>query len=631
MTTFKVLYNNGTALGDMTELVTNVTVSGDIATAYRTAEISFTNTRNGNTTYMDVDYGKEIRILVDNKEFFRGVIFKTTINEKGDASITAYDYNVYLTKSTDSFKFVNKTATEIIKWLCTRWDITMGQIDDTKYIIPGLILREKTLWDMMVIALTETQKQTGKRFILRNELGKLTLKAVATQLVKFVIEDGRNLLTASRSVSIEDRKTFVKLLANADTKPINSTAYSVASKKAIGIMQHYEVINDPTSQARLNALAQQMLAQLNQNTEEIDVESLGEPEIISGVGILIDNYMTGVNGSYFVSSDSHKFDANGTYTMSLKLSKTLELPQEDYEPPSPSSSSSNGTQISTSGRAVVSDAVRKWEPTVRKYAKLYGIEGYTELLLAIMMQESHGVDPDLMQASAAAGHRVVYAASIAAGVRYFAHVLKLAGGDLYLAIQSYNYGEGFISYAKQLGGYSKQTAKDYSDYMKRKYGYKVYGDPLYVDHVLRYYVNVENSSRSTSNPGGFIKPCAGRLTSGFGGARHHMGIDIAQSGNVPIRAAADGTVSRSYYSASYGECVMIVHNINGVTYETVYAHMRKGSRTVRVGQNVKQGQVIGYMGSTGDSTGQHLHFEIHKGRWNVQKTNAVNPLNYIKI
>lgn len=73
---------------------------------------------------------------------------------------------------------------------------------------------------------------------------------------------------------------------------------------------------------------------------------------------------------------------------------------------------------------------------------------------------------------------------------------------------------------------------------------------------------------------------------------------------------------------------MIVHTINGQTWETVYAHMRAGSHRVSVGQQVKQGQVTGIMGNTGHSTGQHLHFELHKGRWNINKTNAVD-LNYI--
>ncbi len=121
-----------------------------------------------------------------------------------------------------------------------------------------------------------------------------------------------------------------------------------------------------------------------------------------------------------------------------------------------------------------------------------------------------------------------------------------------------------------------------------------------------------------------------RVTSGFRGDRpDHHGIDLAQSGYHPIYAAAGGQVSRSYFSTSYGECIMIVHNINGVTWETVYAHMRSGSRTVKQGDYVTQGQTIGVMGETGEAYGQHLHFEMHKGSWNMNKSNAVNPLDYL--
>jgi murein DD-endopeptidase MepM/ murein hydrolase activator NlpD len=135
----------------------------------------------------------------------------------------------------------------------------------------------------------------------------------------------------------------------------------------------------------------------------------------------------------------------------------------------------------------------------------------------------------------------------------------------------------------------------------------------------------------------FIQPVSGRVTSFFGHdvlqgkERQHWGIDWAQSGVINIKASADGTVSRSYLSTSYGECIFILHNIDGITYETVYAHMRSGSRKFHEGDHVTQGQVIGLMGSTGESTGQHLHFELHKGRWNIKKTNAVDPLNYVGV
>lgn len=136
-------------------------------------------------------------------------------------------------------------------------------------------------------------------------------------------------------------------------------------------------------------------------------------------------------------------------------------------------------------------------------------------------------------------------------------------------------------------------------------------------------------SGAAVNRGGFIKPAAGSYTSGFGPrwGKMHAGIDIAASGTVPVIAAADGVVIRAYYSQSYGNVVFISHRINGQTYTTVYAHL--SSYSVGTGQTVKQGQQIGIMGNTGDSQGQHLHFELHAGQWNQSKSNAVNPMPYL--
>jgi peptidoglycan hydrolase CwlO-like protein len=133
---------------------------------------------------------------------------------------------------------------------------------------------------------------------------------------------------------------------------------------------------------------------------------------------------------------------------------------------------------------------------------------------------------------------------------------------------------------------------------------------------------------SSSGSGIFMKPSAGYYSSGYGGrwGTNHNGIDIAASGKVPIVAAADGVVSRSYFSSSYGNAIFITHYINGKQYTTVYAHM--SSRMASNGQTVKKGQQIGLMGNTGRSFGQHLHFEIHEGPWNISKSNAVNPRKY---
>lgn len=140
---------------------------------------------------------------------------------------------------------------------------------------------------------------------------------------------------------------------------------------------------------------------------------------------------------------------------------------------------------------------------------------------------------------------------------------------------------------------------------------------------------VEQSTPPVSS-GNFTWPANGRLTSGLGSrwGDFHAGIDIAnKAGGVPIVAAADGVVIRSYYSSSYGNAIFVAHSINGQMYTTVYAHM--SSRNVSSGQVVSKGQQIGIMGNTGQSFGQHLHFELHKGEWNASKSNAVDPVPYL--
>ena len=137
------------------------------------------------------------------------------------------------------------------------------------------------------------------------------------------------------------------------------------------------------------------------------------------------------------------------------------------------------------------------------------------------------------------------------------------------------------------------------------------------------------SSSYTVNSSGFIKPASGYYSSPFGyrlspitgGSELHRGQDIAGSG--AISAAQSGTVVTATYHASFGYYVVINHGtINGVTVETLYAHMQPGL-LVAPGQTVSQGQQIGIMGTTGDSTGVHLHFEVH------ENGGLVDPLNYI--
>lgn len=137
---------------------------------------------------------------------------------------------------------------------------------------------------------------------------------------------------------------------------------------------------------------------------------------------------------------------------------------------------------------------------------------------------------------------------------------------------------------------------------------------------------------SSSNPvvdpsGNWYWPLPGYyyISSVFGGRYHpitgvwesHTGTDVPAPGGTPIQCAKDGIVTTSQYNPSYGNYCIIYHG-NG--YATLYAHMR-ALPSVKVGESVTAGQVIGYVGTTGSSTGNHLHFEL---RINGQRASALD-------
>lgn len=132
---------------------------------------------------------------------------------------------------------------------------------------------------------------------------------------------------------------------------------------------------------------------------------------------------------------------------------------------------------------------------------------------------------------------------------------------------------------------------------------------------------VDAQQVSETQLGSFAWPVKGRLTSSFGmrWGRMHNGMDIANRHNTPIGATKPGTVVAAYYNrAGYGNLIILDHG-NGV--ETYYAHLNKIN--VNVGQQVSQGEVIGLMGSTGNATGSHLHFEIRLSN------KPQNPIQYL--
>ncbi|KAA0967088.1 peptidoglycan DD-metalloendopeptidase family protein [Sporosarcina sp. ANT_H38] len=137
--------------------------------------------------------------------------------------------------------------------------------------------------------------------------------------------------------------------------------------------------------------------------------------------------------------------------------------------------------------------------------------------------------------------------------------------------------------------------------------------------------------------GNWTKPASGTYTSSFGWRTHpiygtqrqHRGADIANSTGTTVVSAGDGVVSHAGPMGTYGNVIMVTHSFDGQIFTTVYAHL--SSVNTSAGQQVSKGEFIGKIGTTGASTGPHLHFEMHIGSWSASGPSAVNPLRYVSF
>ncbi|WP_010495086.1 XkdQ/YqbQ family protein [Paenibacillus elgii] len=356
-----VLYNNDIFLDP---IVTAVTWSGDITQAARKLEVSMKNTLDGVKQAVSIELGRDLRLYEDGNELFRGIIFAHEIDAAGKMTVTAYDQAIYLTKNEDTRKFYGMTASAIIRELCADFGIEVGEIADTAYVIPRLILKDKSLRDMMVTALTLTQKQNGRRFWLTSRAGALNLVERGEKRVDWVLENGRNITGASYGLSIEDMRNKVKVVANEDAKPGASSSGGMNlppealdmisgninvpkkdSKKPItitleetelmqrfGTMQHLEKMSGDVTRAQVEQTARELLEKLSKIKDDARVEALGNTEITSGTAVYVIEPMTSIVGGFYVVTDSHTWE-KGVHRMSLTISGDEGLPQLKYEEP----------------------------------------------------------------------------------------------------------------------------------------------------------------------------------------------------------------------------------------------------------------------------------------------------------
>lgn len=150
-----------------------------------------------------------------------------------------------------------------------------------------------------------------------------------------------------------------------------------------------------------------------------------------------------------------------------------------------------------------------------------------------------------------------------------------------------------------------------------------------INEISNYYENKIKNIETTLNVTPLGTPSRGKITSGFGyrdnpfgnyNTENHSGIDFKGNYGDPVKATANGKVEFAGTKGGYGNCIIISHNEQ---LKTLFGHLSKIN--VAIGQQVKIGDIIGEIGSTGRSTGPHLHYEV------IQNDEKINPIPYLKL
>lgn len=222
----------------------------------------------------------------------------------------------------------------------------------------------------------------------------------------------------------------------------------------------------------------------------------------------------------------------------------------------------------------------------------------------------------------------IYTAVISSGVPYYKYYAILENGEEKYYVSTFEEADAIIEQLKNKNSQNKENVTyvlKYETELKEFVNSETAVATLYkempkVKKTTRVNTSKNVSYENSSLGIALIEPVNGTITSRFGrrSGGTHTGLDIANSTGTPIKAAATGTVVYSGYKNSYGKLIIIAHTNSIQTY---YAHCSR--LYVNVGQTVNQGDIIGAVGSTGNSTGPHLHLEVRVNGI------AMNPQNYV--
>jgi len=294
-------------------LVDELTVDRDMSGSPST--LSFKITKDD---VVNIQEGNPVRVKVDGEKFFYGFVFNKKRSKDGIIEITAYDQLRYL-KNKDTITYTNKRADEVITLIADKFNLKVGELENTKYLIVSRVEDNKTLMDMIDNALDLTLTNTKELYILYDDFGEIMLKNINQMQVDELIdsESGENF---SYTTSIDNSYNQIKLIYE-DSESGKSEVYITKDSDNInnwGVLQYFEKIEEQTN-GKLKA--DSLLSLYNAKTRDLSLTNVkGILSVRGGSFIAIQLNLGDIilNEYMLVEKCKHKFK-NNEHFMDLTL------------------------------------------------------------------------------------------------------------------------------------------------------------------------------------------------------------------------------------------------------------------------------------------------------------------------
>lgn len=299
---------------EISQLVTKVSYTDKLNDGCSKLEFTLINDN------LKIQNSSVVQFKYSGANIFYGFVFKHEMNKKGEITVTAYDKLRYC-KAKDTIQVRNVSVTDLVKTMCTRFDLPQGTITDTSYKLATGVQDDKTWLDIVYEGIRETLQNKSEWYVLRDEFGSISLRNISELKLDLVLGDASLCYGFNYGKSIDDEFYNQIKLVSDNEKTKKRDVYIVknsASIQRFGLLQYFQVLDKNYNASQAKEMANALLGLYNQEQETLDLDCIGDVSIRAGSSFYAQIADVGLDKKrLIVRTVTHNFLP--THTMSMEV------------------------------------------------------------------------------------------------------------------------------------------------------------------------------------------------------------------------------------------------------------------------------------------------------------------------